>query len=350
MTLNPANFTKTIDGKQVVLHHLSNSLMSCYITNYGARVVSLSVHDQDDQMVDVVLGFDTIDKYIHASEQYHGATVGRYANRLAGGKFRIGERSYTVMPNNGTNALHGGSNGFHKKVWDVLSVSKSEITFIYVSPDMEEGFPGELTVEVTYHLRGSDLEITYQASSTKDTIINLTHHSYFNLNGEGSGSILDHSLRITADYFTPVNENIIPTGKLDLVQGTPFDFHKKRIIGLSIDDQNQQLLLGNGYDHNFAINHYQVGELSFVAKAIGDRSRIAMEVWTTEPGVQLYTANHLTGEDVGKSGSTYGRREAFCLETQHFPDSPNQSQFPSTFLAKEHSFNSKTEYRFQITV
>ncbi len=346
--MNVDRFNSEVDGKPVSLYPISNNHISCYITNYGARVVSLMVNDKLSTQLDVVLGFDSLEGYINADEQYHGATVGRYANRIANGRFTINEKEYSLAINNPPNSLHGGISAMHNQVWNVIKHESNLITLEHVSPHMEEGYPGELTTQVTYELKGSDLVITYKAKSTEDTIINLTHHSYFNLNGEGSGSVLSHRLKINSEYYTPVNQDTIPTGKLNLVNGTPFDFTSQKEIGLDIEEEDEQLTFGFGYDHNYVVNNYEKGQLGFAAKVNGDISGIEMEVWTTEPGVQFYSANHLNGNDKGKSGQHYSKRNAFCLETQHFPDSPNQNQFPSTALLAGEVFHSETEYRFKI--
>jgi len=346
--MNAANFDKIIDGKTVRLFHIFSQNISCFITNYGARVVSLTTRDKNSRMVDVVLGFDSIDGYLEADEKYHGATVGRYANRIANGTFTLKEKTYALAKNNGNNSLHGGVKAFHNQVWDCLSHEDDKVVLELISPHLEEGFPGELRTVVSFQIKGSDLLIDYEANSTKDTIINLTHHSYFNLNGEGSGEILNHMLKINSDFYTPVNENTIPTGSLEMVADTPFDFTKDKAIGNDLNDDHPQLKYGHGYDHNFVLNQYVPDELNFAAVVIGDDTQIKMEVWTTEPGVQFYTANHLSGIDVGKSGNKYVGRTAFCLETQHFPDSPNHSHFPSTFLPANQIFRSSTEFRFSI--
>ena len=309
--MNAANFESTIQGEAVQLFHLYSNNISCFITNYGARVVALSTMDKDSRMVDVVLGFESIEGYINANEKYHGATVGRYANRIAKGSFKLGVTQFKLSQNHNGNSLHGGENAFHNQVWKCISHDNKNLVLELTSPDMEEGYPGELIVEVKYSIQGSSLIITYKATSTKDTIINLTHHSYFNLNGEGSGSILNHSLLLNSEYFTPVDKNSIPTGAITMVTDTPFDFTKQKKIGEEIDEDDMQLGFGDGYDHNFVINQYVEGELNLAAKVIGDKSNIKMDVWTTEPGIQFYSANHLDGTDKGKSGGDYQRRSAF---------------------------------------
>ena len=348
--MNAVNFDKSIDGNPVQLFHIHSKNISCFVTNYGARVVSLSTLSKESRMVDVVLGFDSIDGYINAEEQYHGATVGRYANRIANGSFQLGDHHFQLPINNGPNTLHGGISAFHNKIWRCIQQSDNQVILELISPHLEEGFPGELKTQVTYTIEGSSLRIHYEAISTEDTVINLTHHSYFNLNGEGEGTVLNHSVRLNSEYYTPVDVNIIPTGAVDMVADTPFDFTSFKRIGEDIDQAHEQLKLGVGYDHNFVVNHYTAGELNFVGEAIGDQSNIKMEVWSTEPGVQFYSANHLSGVDVGKSGRPYASRTAFCLETQHFPDSPNQKHFPSTLLEADQSFSSSTEYRFSIAI
>jgi len=346
MDMNTANFESTINDKPVHLFHLQSQDISCYITNYGARVVSLIIPDAEGKPTDIVLGFDSIGRYLQADEKYHGATIGRYANRIAKGSFTLNETNYTLAKNNGNNSLHGGIKAFHNQVWACISQEPDKVILELTSPHLEEGFPGELKVQVTYSIIDSKLQINYKAVSSEDTILNLTHHSYFNLNGEGSGSILNHTLKLNSEFYTPVNQSTIPTGSLEMVSDTPFDFTTKKEIGTDIDNDDQQLEYGGGFDHNFVINQYVKGELNFAATAIGDRSKIKMDVWTTEPGIQFYSANHLSGLDIGKSGSKYEKRSAFCLETQHFPDSPNQSHFPSTLLMANQIYNSKTEYRF----
>jgi len=343
-----ANFEKTINGEPVQLFHIFSQDISCFITNYGARVVSLSTSDKDSRKVDVILGFDSIDNYLNANEKYHGASIGRYANRIANGTFNLNGIQYDLAKNNGQNSLHGGEDAYHNKVWTCKTHESDKVILELISPHLEEGFPGELLTEITFHIQDSSLRIEYKAESSVDTVVNFTHHSYFNLNGEDSGSILNHSLLINSDYYTPVNENTIPTGSIDMVADTPFDFTTQKEMGVDIEASDLQLTIGDGYDHNFLVNQHVKGELNFAAKAIGDKSNIIMEVWSTEPGVQFYTANHFDGSDIGKSKVAYGRRSGFCLETQHFPDSPNQSHFPTTLLKRDHVFESVTEYRFSV--
>lgn len=346
--MNKANFEYPLNDKSVQLFHIFSNNISCYLTNYGARVVSLQTLDKSFQKVDVVLGFDSLDGYLNASEKYHGATIGRFANRIANGSFKLDNKTYTLQQNNNGNSLHGGVNAFHNSVWNCVSHNDSKVVFTLKSPHMDEGFPGDLNTQVTYSIQGSTLKIDYRATSSEDTFVNFTHHSYFNLNGEGSGTVLNHLISINSEYFTPINENCIPTGSLSMVTDTPFDFTTKKTIGSEIDVVDEQLKYGNGYDHNFVLNQHVDGDLNLAAQVVGDRTNIKMEVWSTEPGVQFYTGNHLDGTDKGKSGEYYAQRTAFCLETQHFPDSPNQPNFPTTLIKANQLFQSTTEYRFSI--
>ena len=308
----------------------------------------LTTLNNQGRKVDVVLGFDSIQGYLEASEKYHGATIGRYANRISQGQISIKDKVYFLPKNAGEDLLHGGTDGYHEKVWKCVDHDESSIVLQLYSPHMEGGFPGDLTTRVKYSIEGSILRIEYTAVTTEETYINLTHHSFFNLNGEGSGSILNHSLRLNAEYYLPVNQNLIPTGSIDMVSDTAFDFYKVKKIGDRIGDEHPQLILAKGYDHNYVVHQYAPGVLNFVAVACGDLSGVEMEVWSTEPGVQFYTGNHLNGADLGKTGVKYGENSAFCLETQHFPDSPNQKHFPSTLLMPNDTFHSTTEYRFSI--
>lgn len=332
--LDPINFQAVVKGNKTNLYRLSNGVMNVHITNYGARVVACEVPDQLGNLVDVVLGFDTIQKYIDADEQYHGAMVGRYANRIADGKFTINEDSYTLTVNNGGYALHGGIEAFHNKAWLVKNVNESSISMELIVPDMEEGYPGNIFVKAIFSLnKENELIIEVEATTDKATVINITHHNYFNLLGEGSGEIYETALKISADNYTPVNENCIPTGEIAPVHGTPFDFTSFKKIGQNINDDHEQLIIGAGYDHNFAINGYNNDDQTINLAAIATASNgIKMSIHTNQPGIQLYTGNWLSGKDTGKSGQQYHRRNAFCLEQQAFPDSPNHPNFPSTLL------------------
>lgn len=317
------------------------------ITNFGARVVSLFVPDKNGTMEDIVLGFDSLKEYtVH--DTYYGAIVGRYANRIANGKFSIGGKEYQLKKNNGINALHGGPNGLHNLFWKIVSSNDSSVALSYVSRDGEEGYPGNLNVKVIYTLsENNELAIDYEAFTDQETILNLTNHSFFNLNGEGRGDILDHVLTINADKFCPVDQMLIPTGELKDVKGTPFDFHSLRRIGERINNEDEQLKFGLGYDHNWVLNKNKT-ELTFAAKIIEPVNGRALEVWTTEPGLQFYSGNFLNAKEIGKANKPYPFRSAVCLEAQHFPDSPNHNNFPSTILKPGDVYKQKTIYKFLV--
>ena len=337
-----------VEGRSVDLYTLTNRKGSeAKITTYGATLVSLRVPDRNGRIDDVVLGFDDIDGYLKGTA-FFGATVGRYANRIAKGHFTLNGVQYQLAINNEPNHLHGGVKGFDKVIWSAKPLNLKNgvgLTLSYLSHDGEEGYPGNLSVSVTYTLtNNNELTINYAATTDKDTIINLTHHSYFNLAGQGNGDILNHQLMINADRFTPTDAGSIPTGELRSVQGTPFDFRQPTAIGARINQDDEQLKLGKGYDHNYVLNG-RTGSMRQAAQVFESTSGRTMEVWTTEPGVQLYTGNFLDGAK-GKSGKVYQFRNGFCLETQHFPDSPNEPKFPSTVLPKGRSFRSSTIYRF----
>jgi len=343
---------KTPDGQAVELYTLTNrNGAEAEIATFGGVVVSLKVPDRNGKLGDVVLGYDSVDGYVN-DKPHLGALIGRYGNRIAHGQFSLDGKTYTLPKNNGENTLHGGLKGFDKKVWAAKEVHAKDgqaLELSYVSKDGEEGFPGNLKVTVTYTLTDANaLRIDYRATTDKKTVVNLTNHSYFNLDGPGSGDILGTLLTIEADKFTPVNASMIPTGQLRDVTGTPFDFRKPTAIGARINEDNEQLKLGNGYDHNFVLRRTtgEAGEI-LAARAVDPRSGRVLEVWTTEPGVQLYTANYLDGV-TGKGGVVYGKRTAFCLETQHYPDSPNQPQFPSTVLNPGETYHTVTTYKFSL--
>jgi aldose 1-epimerase len=322
--------------------------MEAAITNYGAIVTSLRTPDRNGQFADIVLGFDSLDPYLK-THPYFGAVVGRYGNRIAKGRFTLNGKEYQLATNNGPNSLHGGIRGFDKRVWTPRDVSKDGVPALeltYLSKDKEEGYPGNLTAKVTYTLtENNELRLDYEITTDQDTIHNVTNHSYFNLAGQGEGAILDHQVEINADRFTPVDATLIPTGALQNVEGTPFDFRKSTPIGARIDQKDEQLVRGKGYDHNFVLNGPQ-GELSPAVKVYEPKSGRVMEVLTTQPGVQFYTGNFLDGTLTGKGGKKYDFRYGFCLETQHFPDSPNKPQFPSVVLKPDTPFRSTTIYRF----
>ncbi|MEE9364130.1 MAG: aldose epimerase family protein [Cellulophaga sp.] len=346
--INPENFKKLIHNKQVNLYTLKNKQgTTCQITNYGGRVVSLWVADQNGNYDDIVLGYDHIDGYLKSNEQYFGALIGRFGNRIANGKFKLNNTTYDLAINNGANHLHGGNIGFNNVVWDATKVSDSQLELSYLSKDMEEGFPGNLTVKVTYSLTSNNaLKIIYTATTDHTTPVNLTHHSFFNLHGAGKSAITDHILQINASRYTPIVDGLLPTGEIASVKGTALDFTSPTAIGLRINTKNDQLKFGFGYDHNFVLDGTG---LKTAAKIVAPKSGRVMEVITDEPGMQLYSGNFLSGKDIGKENLPYEYRTAFCLETQHYPDSPNQLQFPSTFLKPEEIYTSTCIYKFSIT-
>jgi len=343
-----AKFKGTIDGKQVHLFTLSNGKIKAAITNYGGRLVSLMVPDSSGKMIDVVLGYNSLKDYQQYTKNgsYFGALIGRYGNRIAKGKFTLDGKNYQLAINNAPNALHGGPMGFSTRVWDVVKTTPTSVELHYLAKDGEEGYPGNLNVNVTYTLTDKNaLDIAYKATTDKATVLNLTNHSYFNLNGDG-GTINNHLLQLNASKFTPVDSTLIPTGKLEPVAGTPFDFTKPEKIGSRIDDKNQQLIYGKGYDHNFVLYASKEKGEHLAATVVGDKSGIEMQVYTDQPGIQFYGGNFMEGGDKGKSGKPYEHRTALCLETQHFPDSPNQPQFPTTTLKAGETFTSQTSYKF----
>ena len=337
---------KTPDGDAVFLYTLANAnRMEARITNFGAILVSLKVPDRAGHLADLVLGFDTFDEY-YRTPKYYGATVGRFANRIAGGKFTLDGKVYTLARNRGENALHGGVRGFNKVVWQELAFTAHSLELSYRSKDGEEGYPGYLTARVRFTLNdANELRIDYSAETDKPTVVNFTNHSFFNLSGEGHGDVMDDVVTIDADRFTPVNAGLIPTGELKSVAGTPFDFRRPRAIGTGIHAAADQLKFGKGYDHNFVLNH-KPGELAFAARVADPKSGRVLTVSTTEPGLQFYTGNNLDGSGGGKGGKEYPPYSAVCLETQHFPDSPNQPAFPTTELRPGKEFRSTTVFRF----
>jgi aldose 1-epimerase len=342
-------FGKTAEGESVDIYTLTNrNGMEAKITNYGGIVVALKVPDRNRKFDDVVLGFNDLDSYLKP-HPYFGALIGRYGNRIAKGRFTLNGVEYKLAVNNGENHLHGGIKGFDKVVWtarEMRTKNGPALSLTYLSKDGEEGYPGNLTVNVVYTItNNNELKIDYKASSDKDTVTNLTHHSYFNLAGEGNGDILNHRLILNANRFTPTDAGSIPTGELRSVAGTPFDFLTANTIGARINQENEQLKFGSGYDHNFVVNG-RAGTLRQAATVYEPTSGRVMEVWTTEPGIQFYTGNFLDGTLTGKAGKAYAKRTGFCLETQHYPDSPNKPKFPTTTLRKGVVYRSTTIYRF----
>jgi aldose 1-epimerase len=348
MPYSKADFEGIIDGKTTRMFKMENKNgMVVTLTNYGAKIISVYVPDKNGTFDDVLLGFNSIEDYQRYGAS-HGAVVGPFANRIANAQFAIGEETYQLPVNNGESCLHSGPDSWYRKVWD-YEKNGNVATFTLESPDGEFGFPGNKTVKVTYTLTDdNELKLDYEVSTDKACHINVTNHSYFNLKGEGNGQILDHVLVINADKSTPVvDESMIPTGEIADIKGTPLDFTSPHTIGERIDADNPQLNYGAGYDFNYVINK-EPGELAFAASAFEPESGRYMEVFTTEPGVQLYTGNHLQGTEIGNSGVAYTKRTGFCLETQHFPDSPNQPDFPSTLLQPGEVFKSTTIYKFSV--
>lgn len=344
------SFGKTVEGIGVDIYTLTNSKgATAKITNYGGRVVLLKMPDKQGNFADVVLGYNSIADY-EKDSVFLGGIIGRYANRIAKGKFSLNGKEYTLAKNNGENHLHGGIKRFDVSVWKAKSfVDKNgaNLELTRSSKDGEEGYPGNLSVKVVYTLtENNELKIEYSATADQDTIVNLTNHSYFNLAGAGKGTILNHQLQINAEKFTPTDNTSIPTGELRNVEDTPFDFSSPTAIGSRINQDNEQLKFGNGYDHNYVLN--KTGNtLNLAATVYESTSGRVLEVLTTEPGIQFYAGNFLDNIK-GKNGKIYNKREAFCLETQHFPDSPNRPEFPSTILKKGQKYSSTTVYKFSV--
>jgi aldose 1-epimerase len=346
-----SEFGKTKDGATVYRYVLTNDKsLEAVVISYGASLVSLKIPDRDGKVADVVLGYDDLDGY-EQDKAYIGATIGRYGNRIAGGEFVLDGTTFHIPKNNGPNTLHGGTIGFNKRVWTGVDRSRPDAQVMelsYTSPDGEQGFPGRLTVTVTYTLRTdkNELRIDYSATTDKDTVLNLTNHSYFNLSGVPSQEISNHQVLIHAQRFLPVNSSLIPTGEVRPVAGTPFDFTKATAIGARINQDDEQLKFGMGYDQTWILEGHGKADLQLAAEAFEPASGRLLEVLTTQPGVQFYTGNSLDGTARGKGGQLYARRTAFCLETQHFPDSPNHPSFPSTELTPGQTFQSTTIFRF----
>lgn len=347
-TMTKRSYGQTKAGEAVDLFTFTNaSGMSVSIANYGGIVTSVMVPDRGGKMADVALGFDSLDGYL-GEHPYFGALIGRYGNRIGKAKFTLNGKEYTLAANNNGNHLHGGLVGFDKKVWAATPLGDDTLELSYLSKDGEEGYPGNLSVKVRYTLTpASELKIAYEATTDKATVLNLTNHSYWNLAGAGSGDALGHQIQIFADRFTPVDSGLIPTGELRPVEGTPFDFRTPHLIGERIDADEEQIKLGGGYDHNFVLNSGG-GSLAPAAVVVEPGSGRKMEVLTTQPGVQFYTGNFLDGSVKGKGGIAYRKRYSLCLETQHFPDSPNKPTFPSVVLEPGAKFESTTVYRFSV--
>lgn len=348
MIPSKANYQDTIEGKATDIYVLKNANnMQVAITNYGGRIVSIIVPDKDGKMTDVALGYEKLSGYQKPNEPYFGALIGRYGNRIGNAQFKLDGAAYKLAANNGPASLHGGPTGFHARVWDAVMPNEFTLELSYLSKDGEEGFPGNLSVKVVYSLTDDNaIKMDYTATTDKATVVNLTNHTYFNLNGEGSGDINDHILKINATKFTPVDAALIPTGELKDVKGTPFDFTTPTAIGKRVDAVDEQLKLGSGYDHNFVLT---VSDTSMKQAALitGPKTGISLEVLTTEPGIQFYGGNFMEGkENDGKAGKAYPKRNGFCLETQHFPDAPNKPTFATTTLKPGETYKTTTLYKF----
>jgi len=346
--LKKSNFQSTVHGKKTNLFFLQNKNgMKVAITNFGGRIVSIMAPDRNGKFGDVILGYDSLNGYLHHKENYFGAIIGRYANRIAKGKFTLDGKTYHLPINNPPNSLHGGDKGFFERVWDAKQLDSRNLLLSYDSKDGEEGYPGNLKVQVLYTLtQNNSVRIEYTAITNKTTVINLTNHSYFNLNGAGSGKITDDTLMINGDKYTPIDSTEIPTGKIVSVKGTPFDFTTPTTIGKNINDKNnQQIKNAKGYDDNWVLNKQEPYKLTLAARVADPKSGRVLKVYTTEPGFQFYSGNFLNGVK-GKDGKPYTYRSAFTVETQHYPDSPNHPNFPSTVLKPHQIFHSITIFHF----
>lgn len=349
MNLKRSNFQKTINGKKTDLYKLHNKNgLEVAITNYGARIVAILTPDKRGRLGDIVLGYDSLGGYLHGNNNYFGAIIGRFANRIADGKFTLDGKQYSIPVNNGPNSLHGGTKGFDSRIWDAKQLNDQNLLLTYDSKDGEEGYPGNLKIQVLYTLRNNNsLRISYHAITDKPTVANFTNHSYFNLGGPGSGKITNEVLMINADRFTPTDSTQIPTGEIKSVKGTPFDFTQPTTIGKRINEDNQQLKYAHGYDDNWILNKPEPYKLTLAAKVYDPDNGREITVYTTQPGIQVYTGNFLDGS-TGGIGGTYNYRTAVTLETQHYPDSPNHPNFPSTVLKPGQIFHSITIFKFGI--
>ena len=348
--LEQAKFVSEVDGKPTALYVLTNQQgAEACVTNWGGRLVSVMVPDKNGKLTDVVLGYDNIDQYVANPDNNYGGLIGRYGNRIANAKFTLDGAEYNLPQNNNGHCLHGGPKGYHAVVWDAKQLDNQTLELTYLSPDGEAGFPGNLSVKVTYKLTDDNaVDIRYEATTDKATVVNLTNHSYFNLSGVPGSQIVDHQIMIDADTFTAVDETLIPTGVLEPVEGTPMDLRQLVTIGNDIDNPYQQLVYGGGYDHNWVLNNG--GDITKVAaKVVSPTSGIVMEVYTNEPGIQFYAGNMMAKEgDKGKLGVVYPVRGALCLETQHYPDSPNQPSFPSVVVRPGETYKSECIYKFSV--
>lgn len=344
-------FEKTVMGKPAALFVLKNKAgTEAAFTNYGARWVSMIVPDKNGKPTDVIVGFDNVEGFVTSAEPFFGATIGRYGNRLKGGKITVAGKSYQLNVNNGPNTLHGGKGGFHNVMWEGRQLNDSAVAFFYTSADGEMGFPGTLQAKVTYMLTSDNaMKIEYEATTDKPTVCNLTNHAFFNLNGSGSGTINNHLLQINADEYIPVDSTLIPFGKMEKVAGTPFDFTVPTAIGARVmDTANNQLKYGKGYDHNYVLRGAVTNGTSSVANITGDASGITMNIYTVEPGLQFYGGNFMQSKNGIKGGKKDDFRTAFCLETQHFPNSPNEPSYPSTILEPGKKYQTSSMYQFSV--
>ncbi|WET03123.1 galactose mutarotase [Flavobacterium sp. YJ01] len=347
--LETKNFDTIIDGKKVALYWIENKGIKAAFTNYGGRLVGLWVADKNGKQTDVVVGMNSAKGFKNSTEPYFGATIGRVGNRIGKGKFTLEGKQYQVPLNNGKNALHGGVKGFQDVVWNAEKTDGKTLVLTYVSPDGEQGFPGNLSVKVTYTLTDDNsIKMEYEATTDKTTVVNLTNHAFFNLNGEGSGTILNHELQIYANEFTPVDEGLIPSGELKAVKNTPFDFTSKHTIGERIETKDEQLKFGKGYDHNYVLNGTKKDGFVHATTIKGDSSGITLDVYTEEPGLQFYSGNFMQSKNTFKSGAKDGFRTAFALETQHFPDAPNQPKFAPITLKKGEKYHTVSLYKFSV--
>ncbi len=338
----------SFEGKEVSLFTLTNKKGDVVkLTNYGAAIVEINVPDKDGKKANVTFGYETLDAYLKG-DPYFGKVVGQYANRIAKGKFTLDSVEYSLALNNGVNALHGGPTGWHSRAWTAEVLKNTDfpaVKFTYSKPDMEEGYPGNVVAEVVYTWTDdNELIMDYKVTTDRRTVINITNHAYFNLHGAGNGDILDHEALIRASAFTPVDSTLIPTGELRPVEGTPFDFRTPHLIGERIGESYDQLILGGGYDHNYVLDNVEQVDAEVYDPSTGR----VIQVITDQPGVQLYTGNFLDGTQTGRGGKVYKYRSGFCLETQHYPDSPNQASFPSVILTPEEPFLSSTTYKFSV--
>ena len=347
--LNPVNFQTEVNNAKTGLYTLKNkSGMEVCITNFGGRIVSIMVPDKNGNMQDIVLGFDSIADYVNIPSDF-GASIGRYANRINQGRIVLDGETIQLPQNNFGHCLHGGPKGWQYQVYEANPIDDTTLELTRISPDGDANFPGNVTAKVLFKLTDDNaIDIKYSATTDKKTVINMTNHSYFNLSGQGDPSVYDHKLTINADYYLPTDETAIPYGPKEKVEGTPMDFRTPHEVGERIDEDFEALNFGKGYDHTYILNKKEENELSLCARCTSPKTGIVMECYTTQPGVQLYTGNWMTGNFVGKNGQRYPARAALCLETQHYPDSPNKPEYPSTVLRPGETFQSKTIYKFSV--